>query len=787
MKVAEISGGAIAKWSPVCGESCVYAAAESSSLFLRKLSFLNPSVTWCDLHTHTFRSRIECVDWSGKNTREMGIVVTGHDDGSIGVVAGAVREEFQCSKGRVSHVSCSQEESVLSVSEREICMWDLCNMKGTKVVAPTHRVTGVAWHRSPKLPNIFGFCDAKGAVTIWDVRGRCSTHMFSDAKCQRKLTDLAFAPNNNMTLATCSNAICVWDLRNVKAPVMKIDCDTEVCCLEWPAVDDPVLLNVNEKGQVNVWNSETGESWNTFGEDVKSISWSPFIYGALLAATGSCTALYSLADPLFGSSTRHSVEHHHKGCGVNVTFDGQIVQFWGNEIKTCEHSEDVDDLDDFLSFVAAMEQNRLAEFVDEKVFSCDESEKDLWEFTQTAMDESRLAESILKKFNCFETKTADELLPRRNDLRQRTNSGQQNLDEDPLAAIMISGNLTGAIDMAFRQGRYADALVIASCGGDQCFTQAQQRYLRCVETPLTRLASCISTGNIDYLVRFADVKHWKDLFSIILNFGGDSSERLFSELGQRLVAASDFRAALPCFVMSKQFNLVQRCLFELPDIEQSHSTRLHILEMICAISGADAGLAIRDLIHSVVEPIVQGGHHSTALRFLDALPNISDIPTLHAAISGDPLPPPSQPTADAPITPPISPQHRDLVQSISSLVGTLECHSLESQKALADAKTKLASVYESLHTNALDVAFLSAFSAFIAALRHGDLASAAQTRKSITASHPPGTHDLILFMSYIENAKKLSRSLYNEKGSHPAEADPAPGPPRCDAGHKGRQ
>ena len=775
------------KWSPVCGESCVYAAAESSSLFLRKFSFLDPNVTSCDVQAHAFRSRIESVDWSGKNGREMGIVVTGHDDGSIGVVAGGMSEVFQCSKQRVSRVSCSQDESVLSVSEREICVWDLCNMKGTRVVTPTHRVTGVAWHRSPKLPNIFGFCDAKGTVTVWDVRGRCSTHIFSDTKSQHELTDVVFAPNNNMTLATASNAICIWDLRNVKAPVMKIACDAEVCCLEWPAVDDPILLNVNEKGQVNVWNSETGESWNTFGEGVKSISWSPFIYGALLTTTGSSTTLYSLADPLFGSATRHSVEHHFKDCGVNVTFDGQIVQFWGNEIKTCECNEDVDDLDEFLSFVSAMEQNRLAEFVEEKVFSCDESEKDLWEFTQTAMDQSRLAESILKKFSSFETKTGDELLPRRNDVVQKSNSEQQSCDEDPIAAIMMSGNLTGAIDMAFDQGRYADALVIASCGGDQCFAQAQQRYLCCVETPLIRLASCISTGNIDYLVRFADIKHWRDIFSVILNFTNDSRERLFSELGQRLIATSDFRSALPCFVMSKQFNLVQRCLFELSDVKESHSTRLHILEMICAISGPDAGLSIRDLIHSVIAPIVQSGHHATALRFLDALPNISDIPTLHAAISGDPCPPPLQPTTDAPMTAPMSPQHRDLVQSISSLVGTLECHSPESQKALADAKTKLPSVYESLRTNALDVTFLSAFSAFIAALRHGDLASAAQMRRSITTSHPPGTHDLILFMSYIENAKKLSRSFYNEKGPHPAEADPAPGPPRFDAGHKGRQ
>ena len=720
MRVSTLTSPGLVKWCPIRDESRLFASAtlrsdaQSPSLSLHRLDFLAQQPKTEVVHTFQSSSPYTAIDWAPHASKATGIIAAGHENGSLEILAPCDEKAYALSGASQGDapISCvafnpTQNNVLLSVSEKDISVWDVKAAEHGKTCTTgalsrsvTGTVTGIAWHNSPNLSSFFGFCDANGQVMVWDLRSSRSTHSFTDTSFRSALSDIKFAPHNKTILATASSdarnaVVYMWDLRNPAAPLRKMHGHTAgINCLEWPAADERLLLSAGNDGNIIVWNSETGEQVNTISEGVSavvSLGWSPFINGALLGSSSVNTNLYSLADPSFSAKSKlANVAYHQRTCGLDVSFDGRIFQFHGDKVKSAEYKDEIAESNDFLNFVSALEQQKIGEFVGQKIASTeDETEKKLWEVTQLAMNPEEFNQNLLKKFNIVAATSAEQLLPAAKPSAAKQDAGESSAalfgdateaeaefgaaaDEEAevfgevftpfrvlpkktadesgniIASALISGNIQVAVDCAFNAEKYAEALIIASCGGPDMFKAAKSRYIRLMNSPLTRLVSHISEEKLDTFVRYAKVKDWKEIFAVLCNYAHDNFDSLCCDLGRRLMnEKNDFESALYCFVAAKQYDMVQQCLFNIYATGQrdtaSAEVILLVMEKMCAMAGAKAGQVIADVARSFLQHVIQSGHKDDAVRFVNALPDNAQLLELKNALTGAAAKPKPQP------------------------------------------------------------------------------------------------------------------------------------------------
>ncbi|OHT10280.1 hypothetical protein TRFO_04313 [Tritrichomonas foetus] len=209
-----------------------------------------------------------------------------------------------------------------------------------------------------------------------------------------------------------------------------------------------------------------------------------------------------------------------------------------------------------------------------------------------------------------------------------------------IAQALISGNLQDAIDCCFQSEKFADALLIASCGPQELFQMTRERYIRHDNSTLTRLISHISQDKLDNFVRYAKTKDWREIFAVLCNYAKDDFEKNAEFLGRRLITErNDYNAALICFVAAKQYDMVQQCLFQIYETVENKDTSsasvvLLILEKLCAMAGTKADEVVAPIAKTFLQHVIQSGHKDDAIRFVNAFPANSRLQELKAALTG---------------------------------------------------------------------------------------------------------------------------------------------------------
>lgn len=495
-----------------------------------------------------------------------------------------------------------------------------------------------------------------------------------------------------------SSAALIWDIRNTTAPVRRLQGHTGgVNRVSWSPADQRLLFTAGRDGKVIAWNAETGEQLSSALEasnSINEICWSPFINGALLASSSSSVVLMSFADPSIGAKTPiRNIRYHLKPSGVDVAFDGRVFSYKGNQVKSCVRQESLPESTAFGEFVQALETHDVKSFVNNKLETAETAtEKEAWDVIAMSMDRDNFKEAILKKLGIEKTAIAKEIADKAEAVTQKAaeDAGESTLfggapstsfeeassvfgsmpvaqSEESLfskvyapfrvlpkeasdsqgrtiAQAVIAGDLQAAIDAAFQAERYADAIIIASCGPTELFEKTRQRYITKIQTPLTRIIGHVIDKDLDSFVRYAKSKDWREIFAVICNFGGESFEELSGVLGRRLIAEkSDYSSALICFVAARDYEMVQQCLFRVYETidkmdPSSTSVILLVLEKITVIAGDKAGEVVAPLAQTFLQHILQGGQKKDALRFLDALPGSKALSELRAAIAGESRP-----------------------------------------------------------------------------------------------------------------------------------------------------
>lgn len=119
---------------------------------------------------------------------------------------------------------------------------------------------------------------------------------------------------------------------------------------------------------------------------------------------------------------------------------------------------------------------------------------------------------------------------------------------------LLVGNLTAAVECCFKSGLMAEALLLASGGGQETFLAARDEYLRLRGDPFLTTVGNIMKEDFETLVNNSDLAKWKETLAIVAEYSGGRYQALCLQLGERLEKEKfDIRSAVNCYVCAGDF------------------------------------------------------------------------------------------------------------------------------------------------------------------------------------------------------------------------------------------
>jgi len=121
--------------------------------------------------------------------------------------------------------------------------------------------------------------------------------------------------------------------------------------------------------------------------------------------------------------------------------------------------------------------------------------------------------------------------------------------ESLITRALIVGNFALGVDICFKSGRMADALVLAACGGPDLWAKTQDRYFNQNRAPFMRLIASIVKDKLQDLVAQTNLRSWKGTLAVLCTYAkSDEFPVLCDFLGHRLEEAGDSDSAVLCYM-----------------------------------------------------------------------------------------------------------------------------------------------------------------------------------------------------------------------------------------------
>lgn len=119
---------------------------------------------------------------------------------------------------------------------------------------------------------------------------------------------------------------------------------------------------------------------------------------------------------------------------------------------------------------------------------------------------------------------------------------------------LLVGNLTAAVEICFKSGRMAEALLLASGGGTTLWTRARDEYLRLQGDSFLSTVGNIMTNDFEKLVASSNLANWMETLAIMATYSGEQYKALCEQLAERLEKEKfDIRSAVICYICAKNF------------------------------------------------------------------------------------------------------------------------------------------------------------------------------------------------------------------------------------------
>ena len=151
-------------------------------------------------------------------------------------------------------------------------------------------------------------------------------------------------------------------------------------------------------------------------------------------------------------------------------------------------------------------------------------------------------------------------------------SGEDSASEKKITKALMLGQFENAMVICLKEDRFADALIIANCGGKELLEKAQSAYLSRKEPrpSYLRLLTSVIGKNLWDLAYNADLANWKESMATLCTYA-DPNEfpDLCEALGDRILEAGSPKDASFCYLVgSKLEKVITIWITELQEAEK---------------------------------------------------------------------------------------------------------------------------------------------------------------------------------------------------------------------------
>eukprot|EP00916_Digyalum_oweni_P001967 GHVL01003743.1.p1 GENE.GHVL01003743.1~~GHVL01003743.1.p1 ORF type:complete len:1101 (+),score=237.29 GHVL01003743.1:70-3372(+) len=240
--------------------------------------------------------------------------------------------------------------------------------------------------------------------------------------------------------------------------------------------------------------------------------------------------------------------------------------------------------------------------------------------------EPHQAASFFEEFASVEEETkptvsaaSDEKPTDRNDW----NTGRELLIKE----AVVLGDLPAAVELALKSGRLADALLIAGSGTPELWQRAREEYVKMQRDSFLNMVSSIGKEDFDKLVAESDLDAWNETLATLCTYSDNFSKHC-ELLGDRLKSEKlDFRAAVLCFLCSKNFQKTVVLWASMSSSGPLSMTQeLQELVQKMAVLQAATGFCEKNEIFTqrvtqYAETLANSGRVSAAMQYLSLLPS----------------------------------------------------------------------------------------------------------------------------------------------------------------------
>ncbi|XP_044152770.1 protein transport protein Sec31B isoform X3 [Bufo gargarizans] len=139
-----------------------------------------------------------------------------------------------------------------------------------------------------------------------------------------------------------------------------------------------------------------------------------------------------------------------------------------------------------------------------------------------------------------------------------------------ISQALLLGNFEAAVDLCLKDGRYADAIILANAGGEDLLRETQQWYFARQKNKITTLLSSVVQHKWKDVVLGCNLQSWKEALALLLTYSKpEEYAELCDALGNRLESEGEgklFSQACLCYISSGNVDRLTECWV------QSHET-----------------------------------------------------------------------------------------------------------------------------------------------------------------------------------------------------------------------
>lgn len=620
-KITQINdrSGATA-WSPIAEHPCVIALGVKDSggasfeatggeleLYDMNLSCGKEPTRLGSMKTE---SRFASLAWSTANPEKypLGLIAGGMENGSVHVwdpravigqqsrTAQTIVSFSQHASGPVKAVQFSPlipTHLVTGGSDGKVLIIDLDHPNPVPFIPcaknsqQRSQITSVAWNT--QVPHIVASAASDGSVSIWDIKSRkvwCEIRAGDQA-----ISEIAWNPIQGFHLLTALNddrnpVIKLWDLRSsTSMPLATLAGHSQgILSMSWCPHDEHLLLSSGKDNRTILWDlytmapiadipndpvspqqSSNSNEQSMFGlassqQRRYDVQWSPLKRG--IVSTASLDRKVEAHSILGLAASGRPPKWMRPSSSVSFAFGGAVV--------TCGAIDKVVRIRNVVEepvlhqlsreFESTMDPNNTIGFCHSKatISQDDLDEKRSWQFMQVIF-ETNARQQLLDTLGYDPSTISTKLSEYKEETNGRShgNGDMSHATQNVVKEALMVGNFEAAVDCCFRTGNFADALVLASCGGADLWTKTQERYFesQAQKRPFLSIVEAIIQNDLGPLVQNSDVANWQETLAILSTYGkSDEFPTLCVALGDKLDAAGDPANASLCFMCARSLN-----------------------------------------------------------------------------------------------------------------------------------------------------------------------------------------------------------------------------------------